>query len=294
MRSRSATAARQIKPVWIALAGSERYASIARRHKREGDRKFRATIAPRPLRAACLHQHGGVQGVYSGRTDLTARRDSSGPCCGWKASLSTWWSGWGDSGRPTRGYPVEGREAPLPLASMRLGCFDVRRGIYIMAVVGATAFGLWRFWPNSASDGATTRKASDPRLTARVRNAVSGSTEVLSASENSAEAAGSSARRQAARLPTKAWDAQALLEQARSVLKSDPDGAELLAREYREKFPNGTEMDDNDAILVISVLNQRDVDRARYEAVQYFRRHPDGDHTERISRLTGMRPPRHR
>lgn len=84
----------------------------------------------------------------------------------------------------------------------------------------------------------------------------------------------------------------AVLDEMRAILKSEPKRAEQLGRAYQERFPDGARRDEADALLVYAIYNQRRIDRARDEAMSYFRRHPDGQYTEKIAELTRLRPNR--
>lgn len=82
-----------------------------------------------------------------------------------------------------------------------------------------------------------------------------------------------------------------VIAQIRDTVKSNPKLAEQLAREDRERSPFDPDADERDALLVAAVFNQRQVDRARNEARDYFRRHPNGRFTEYLIQEIGVRPP---
>ena len=100
-----------------------------------------------------------------------------------------------------------------------------------------------------------------------------------------------------AAVPSKAAvpsDEDALVDEMRAILKSDPKRAEELGRIYQERFPGGARLDEADALLVYALYNQGLFDSAQLEAIRYFKSHPGGEYTKKLSRLSGMRPPRRR
>ena len=80
------------------------------------------------------------------------------------------------------------------------------------------------------------------------------------------------------------------MNQIHRLLRSDPERAERMARRYQERYPYGSDMDENDALLVYAVWNQGNFEGARREALLYFDRHPGGRYTKELSRLTRMYP----
>ena len=100
-----------------------------------------------------------------------------------------------------------------------------------------------------------------------------------------------------AAVPSKAAvpsDEDALVDEMRAILKSDPKRAEELGRIYQERFPGGARLDEADALLVYALYNQGPLYGARLEAIRYFKSHPKGEYTKKLTRLTGMRPLRRR
>lgn len=85
-------------------------------------------------------------------------------------------------------------------------------------------------------------------------------------------------------------DEQALMQQIRDSLTTNPRLAEILAREGRQRFPDSPDSDERDMLLVGALFNQGRLDRARIEARSYFARHPAGRFTRDLIALTGARP----
>jgi hypothetical protein len=87
-----------------------------------------------------------------------------------------------------------------------------------------------------------------------------------------------------------ATDERTLMQQLRAVVKSDPVKAEALAREGRQRFPDGGEADERDALLVDALINQQRIGAARSETYYYFDHHPGGRFTEHLFTMTGVHP----
>lgn len=71
----------------------------------------------------------------------------------------------------------------------------------------------------------------------------------------------------------------------------DPRYVERLAREHRERFPTSNNSDERDVLLISAIHNQRRIDEARLEALEYFKRYPDGRYKEFLERNFHMRRP---
>lgn len=153
----------------------------------------------------------------------------------------------------------------------------VRRIFYSAFVLGAAAWALSRYWPGSKAETAEVQDeaSTHSRAPAAVEPAVVGTSRDIPRLAGATDAAA---------------DGRSLLDQARELLVDDPARAERLARKYAERYPNSSDMDECDALLVYATWNGSGVDRARAEASRYFRRHPRGEYTEQLSRLTGMHP----
>jgi hypothetical protein len=85
-----------------------------------------------------------------------------------------------------------------------------------------------------------------------------------------------------------AASAEAMMQEIRTVVKSNPALAERLVREHRRLYPESHDADERDAFLVASVYNQRRFDRARLEARKYLEQHPDGGFVDYVRKLAGM------
>jgi hypothetical protein len=92
------------------------------------------------------------------------------------------------------------------------------------------------------------------------------------------------------RLVEKPLDEHGLLLQIRVAVQSNPARAEALARESRRRFPDGTEADERDALLVDALINQQRIGPARDETYFYFDHHPHGRFAEHLSVMTGVHP----
>jgi hypothetical protein len=84
---------------------------------------------------------------------------------------------------------------------------------------------------------------------------------------------------------------EALMQQLRAALTTNPPLAEELARQGRERFPDSASADERDMLLVGAVFNQGMIERSRVEAYSYFARHPRGLFTKDLAKLTGATPP---
>ena len=82
----------------------------------------------------------------------------------------------------------------------------------------------------------------------------------------------------------------ALMRQLRDAVKSNPELADSLAREARVRFPNSTESDERDALLVDALINQQRIGAARSETYYYFDHHPNGRFGEHLFVMTGVHP----
>jgi hypothetical protein len=71
---------------------------------------------------------------------------------------------------------------------------------------------------------------------------------------------------------------------------SNPELAETLAREGRQRFSDSLDADERDALLVSALFGRHRISRAREETFYYFDHHPGGRFTERVSTLTGLYP----
>jgi hypothetical protein len=83
---------------------------------------------------------------------------------------------------------------------------------------------------------------------------------------------------------------RALMVQIRALVKSDPARAEALARQARERFPNGRESDERDALLVDALINQQHIGAARSETYYYLDHHPHGRFIDHLTAMTGVHP----
>jgi hypothetical protein len=80
-----------------------------------------------------------------------------------------------------------------------------------------------------------------------------------------------------------ALDEQSLKQKIRDSLAANPRLAEALAREERERFPGDSpEFDQRDALLVMAVYNQGEIDLASREADYYLEHHPNGRYREKL------------
>jgi hypothetical protein len=89
-------------------------------------------------------------------------------------------------------------------------------------------------------------------------------------------------------------DEPTLMQQIRAHVKSDPQLAEALAREGRQRFADSPEADERDALLVDALINQQRIGSARSETYYYFDHHPGGRFADHLLVMTGVhpRPPR--
>lgn len=81
-----------------------------------------------------------------------------------------------------------------------------------------------------------------------------------------------------------------LLVGIRAKVRSDPRGAESLAREARARFPNSAQADEWDALLVNALVNQQRIGAARSETYYYYDHHPGGAFAAHLFALTGVHP----
>jgi hypothetical protein len=83
---------------------------------------------------------------------------------------------------------------------------------------------------------------------------------------------------------------QDLMQQLRANVKSNPQLAESLAREDRQRFPDSSESDERDALLVDALINQQRIGAARSETYYYLDHHPGGRFAEHLFVMTGVHP----
>jgi hypothetical protein len=83
---------------------------------------------------------------------------------------------------------------------------------------------------------------------------------------------------------------QELMQQLRANVKSNPQLAESLAREDRQRFPDSPESDERDALLVDALINQQRIGAARSETYYYLDHHPGGRFAEHLFVMTGVHP----
>jgi hypothetical protein len=83
---------------------------------------------------------------------------------------------------------------------------------------------------------------------------------------------------------------QDLMQQLRANVKSNPQLAESLAREDRQRFPDSPESDERDALLVDALINQQRIGAARSETYYYLDHHPGGRFAEHLFVMTGVHP----
>src|SRR5208283_415527 len=85
-------------------------------------------------------------------------------------------------------------------------------------------------------------------------------------------------------------DEQTLMQQIRAHVKSDPQLAEALAREGRQRFADSPDADERDALLVDALINQQRIGAARSETYYYFDHHPGGRFAQHLLVMTGVHP----
>jgi hypothetical protein len=83
---------------------------------------------------------------------------------------------------------------------------------------------------------------------------------------------------------------QELMQQIRANVKGTPQLAESLAREDRQRFPDSSESDERDALLVDALINQQRIGAARSETYYYIDHHPGGRFAEHLFMMTGVHP----
>jgi len=76
----------------------------------------------------------------------------------------------------------------------------------------------------------------------------------------------------------------------RESVRSNPQRAEQLARESRQRFPESANSDERDALLVNALINQQRIGAARSETYYYYDHHPEGRFTEHLFVMTGVHP----
>ena len=86
------------------------------------------------------------------------------------------------------------------------------------------------------------------------------------------------------------FNEQSLMQQIRAQVKSDPQLAEALAREGRQRFADSPDADERDALLVDALINQQRIGSARSETYYYFDHHPGGRFAEHLFVMTGVHP----
>ncbi len=82
----------------------------------------------------------------------------------------------------------------------------------------------------------------------------------------------------------------ALMQQIRDNVRANPALAEALAREGRQRFPDSTDSDERDALLVDALINQQHIGAARSETYYYIKHHPTGAFAEHLFVMTGVHP----
>jgi hypothetical protein len=85
-------------------------------------------------------------------------------------------------------------------------------------------------------------------------------------------------------------DEPAMLQQIRAHVKSDPQLAEALAREARQRFADSADADERDALLVDALINQQRIGAARSETYYYLDHHPGGRFADHLLVMTGVHP----
>lgn len=169
----------------------------------------------------------------------------------------------------------------------------MRKGVTVIVVVTAAVLGTWWFWPK-------------PEATTLTKRAATGEDEgepSAAKPENSQSPVASNDRDAQALVvpkndPPRAQDVvdaqaneDALVDEMLAILKSDPKRAEQLGRAHQKRFPEGARSDEADALVVYAIYNQRRLLIAQQEVLEYYKRHPDGEYTEKLIQLTRVRPP---
>jgi hypothetical protein len=85
-------------------------------------------------------------------------------------------------------------------------------------------------------------------------------------------------------------DEPTLMQQIRAHVKSDPQLAEALAREGRQRFAESPDSDERDSLLVDALINQQRIGAARSETYYYFNHHPGGRFADHLFVMTGVHP----
>lgn len=88
-------------------------------------------------------------------------------------------------------------------------------------------------------------------------------------------------------------DEQQMLREIRDNVRANPQRAEQLAREARQRFPESDSADERDALLVDALINQQRIGAARSETYYYFDHHPNGRFAEHLFVMTGVHPTPH-
>jgi hypothetical protein len=86
----------------------------------------------------------------------------------------------------------------------------------------------------------------------------------------------------------------AVMQRIRDSIVTNPKLAESLVLQLRDQnpgAPDNPQTDELDALLVAAIFNQHQIDRARFEARRYFKRHPGGRYTDNLIDATRMHPP---
>lgn len=153
----------------------------------------------------------------------------------------------------------------------------MRQMYYGLGVIAVLAFGLLRCW--QGSNQSSKQPHEMPSATAET---VAQAPEVAQAETKAATDAGSPAA--AAEEP--------LLRRLHALEATNPDLAVTLARQDRERSPNGPDAEERDMVLVAALHNGRDLQAAKNEAWYYFVHYPNGKFTGYLSKLTGIEPPK--
>lgn len=160
----------------------------------------------------------------------------------------------------------------------------MRRTGYTMIVLGAVACALWWCWRGAREEFGAGKKPAEASPQKSISSGPPAKTtipldESVGTTGSSAEGASGTAS-----------DRRALMKQIRGLLRSDPEQAERLARDYRERYPNGPDAEENEALLVYAVWNGGNFVGAREEVFRYFDLYPGGHYTKELSELTQRYP----
>jgi hypothetical protein len=154
----------------------------------------------------------------------------------------------------------------------------LRRILYASLVIGFAACALILYWHVRERGSQATRQrlvmavdepiaASPPRL-ARKREA----TPVVSPTAGD-------------RAGLDIEDESSLMDEIRNLYRSDPKRSELLARRGRTKFRDSPYAEERDTLLVLALINQKEVGMARTEVDYYLEHHPNGRHARDLKQL---------